>query len=97
MEKARSADGTSIAFGRTGAGPALILVVGAFSDRASTKKLASGLGSTFTVYEYDQRGRSDSDEAGPYSIEREVEDGSLNLDHTCRRLKGVVDIVEVRA
>lgn len=49
-------------------------MVGAFSDRSSTKTLAAGLGSKFTVYEYDRRGRGDSDEAGPYSIDREVDD-----------------------
>ncbi|TMD91002.1 MAG: alpha/beta hydrolase [Chloroflexi bacterium] len=74
MNKLRSADGTQIAFDRSGAGPALVLVVGAFSDRSSTKKLALGLGSNFTIYEYDRRGRGDSDEVGPYSIEREAED-----------------------
>jgi pimeloyl-ACP methyl ester carboxylesterase len=74
MEKVQSADGTQIAFDRTGQGPALVLVVGAFSDRSSTKALASKLSSRFTVYEYDRRGRGDSGEAGPYSVEREVED-----------------------
>ena len=74
MDKVRSVDGTQIAFDSSGAGPALVLVVGAFSDRSSTKTLASGLGSTFTVYEYDRRGRGDSNEAGPYSIQREVDD-----------------------
>ena len=74
MDKVQSADGTQIAFGRTGAGPALVLVVGAFSDRSSTKTLAAGLGSSFTVYEYDRRGRGDSGEADPYSIQREVDD-----------------------
>ena len=74
MNRAQSNDGTQIAFDRAGAGPALVLVVGAFSDRASTKTLASGLGPTFTVYEYDRRGRGDSVEAGPYSIQHEVDD-----------------------
>jgi pimeloyl-ACP methyl ester carboxylesterase len=74
MDKVQSGDGTKIAFDRTGAGPALVLVVGAFSDRSSTKTLAAGLGSAFTVYEYDRRGRGDSGEAGPYSIQREVDD-----------------------
>jgi len=74
MNSAQSVDGTRIAFDRTGSGPALVLVVGAFSDRTSTKTLASGLGPTFTVYEYDRRGRGDSREAGPYSIQREVDD-----------------------
>ena len=74
MEKVQSADGTMIAFDHSGRGPALILVVGAFSDRSSTKTLASRLGSDFTVYEYDRRGRGDSGDAPEYSIEREVED-----------------------
>jgi pimeloyl-ACP methyl ester carboxylesterase len=74
MATVKSVDGTQIAFDQTGAGPALVLVVGAFSDRASTTTLTSRLASTFTVYEYDRRGRGDSGEAGPYSIQREVED-----------------------
>src|SRR5437899_6413977 len=74
MESVKSPDGTTIAFDRSGSGPALILVVGALNDRSSTKSLAAGLGSSFTVHEYDRRGRGDSDEKGPYSIEREVED-----------------------
>jgi pimeloyl-ACP methyl ester carboxylesterase len=74
MDKVQSIDGTPIALDRSGAGPALVLVVGAFSDRSSTKTLARGLGSTFSVFEYDRRGRGDSGEAGPYSIQREVDD-----------------------
>ena len=74
MDKVQSADGTTIAFDRSGAGPALILVVGAFSDRSSTETLASALAANFTVYEYDRRGRGDSGDAAPYSIEREVDD-----------------------
>lgn len=74
MNTVQSADKTVIAFNRSGAGPALVLVVGAFCDRSSTKTLAAGLGSVFTVYEYDRRGRGDSGEASPYAIEREVDD-----------------------
>ena len=74
METVQARDGTTIAFDRSGLGPGLVLIVGAFSDRSSTTSLAAGLGSRFTVYEYDRRGRGDSDEKGPYSVEREVED-----------------------
>ena len=74
MDTVQSSDKTTIAFDCSGVGPALVLVVGAFCDRSSTKTLAAGLGSTFTVYEYDRRGRGDSGEAGPYSVEREVDD-----------------------
>lgn len=57
MEKARSSDGTEIAFDRSGAGPPLVLVVGAFSDRSSMKAVEAGLRDAFTVYAYDRRGR----------------------------------------
>jgi hypothetical protein len=47
MEQMQSAAGTTIAFDRSGAGPALVLVVGAFNDRSSTKSLAAGLRASF--------------------------------------------------
>jgi pimeloyl-ACP methyl ester carboxylesterase len=74
MEQVTSADGTRIAFERSGNGPPLIVVVGAFCDRASSRSLAALLASSYTVYEYDRRGRGDSDDTTPYSIQREVED-----------------------
>ena len=69
-----SADGTAIVFERVGAGPPLVLVVGAFCDRSSAEALATGLADTFTVYRYDRRGRGDSGNTAPYSVQREVED-----------------------
>jgi len=74
MEKLRSADGTTIAFDRTGHGPALVLVVGAFCDRHTTGSLARLLAPAFTVFEYDRRGRGASGNAAVYGVEREVED-----------------------
>ena len=74
MSSVRSADGTTIAFDRSGHGPALILVVGAFCDRSSPASLAAALGSAFTVYSYDRRGRGDSGDRPPYAIDREIED-----------------------
>ncbi|WP_125615173.1 alpha/beta fold hydrolase [Specibacter cremeus] len=53
MEQAKSADGTMIAFDRSGAGAPLVLVVGAFSDRSSTKTLSDGLANRFEVYAYE--------------------------------------------
>ena len=71
-----SADGTPIAFDRTGSGPALILVDGALCYRASgpMKGLAEELQDRFTVYTYDRRGRGESGDTEPYAVEREVED-----------------------
>jgi pimeloyl-ACP methyl ester carboxylesterase len=76
METAISKDGTSIAFDRTGKGPALILVDGAFCFRKNgpAAELLPLLAGSFTVYTYDRRGRGDSSETLPYSIDREIED-----------------------
>ncbi|QBD77756.1 alpha/beta hydrolase [Ktedonosporobacter rubrisoli] len=75
MEKVISSDGTSIAFDRSGKGPALILVAGATATRAAEQQFATGLiSSHFTVFAYDRRGRGDSGDTKPYAVEREVED-----------------------
>ncbi|WP_163510288.1 alpha/beta fold hydrolase [Fodinicola acaciae] len=73
MEKVSSADGTVIAYERTGSGPALVLVTGAFCDRQSSATLAEKL-TGYTVYRYDRRGRGDSGDTQPYATQREIED-----------------------
>jgi pimeloyl-ACP methyl ester carboxylesterase len=73
METTKSADGTVIAYDRTGNGPPLIVAVGAFCDRRSFVP-PGNLTSAFTVYTYDRRGRGDSGDTLPYSPEREVAD-----------------------
>lgn len=76
MEKVRSNDGTSIAYSKTGRGPAIILVDGAFcySTYGPGTKLAPLLAEHFTVYAYDRRGRGHSRDAGSYSLNKEIED-----------------------
>src|SRR5215213_1915998 len=76
MQKVISKDGTPIAFDKTGQGPAVILVAGAFSYRkyVGSLELAELLSKNFTVYNYDRRGRGDSGDTRPYAIEREIED-----------------------
>jgi pimeloyl-ACP methyl ester carboxylesterase len=74
MDTVRSADGTTIAFDRTGSGPGLVLATGAFCDRQTTRSLTKLIATDFTVYEYDRRGRGASGDTPPYAIEREVED-----------------------
>jgi pimeloyl-ACP methyl ester carboxylesterase len=71
-----SKDGTTIAFDRIGAGPPLILAGGAFSYRAFPKMvlLAQLLSGSFTVINYDRRGRGGSGDRAPYAVEREIED-----------------------
>jgi pimeloyl-ACP methyl ester carboxylesterase len=74
MHKAISKDGTTIAYDRVGEGPALILVGGAFTPRAATWPLAELLAADFTIYNYDRRGRGDSGDTAPFSVQREIDD-----------------------
>jgi pimeloyl-ACP methyl ester carboxylesterase len=76
MPRVTSRDGTRVAYDRSGSGPALILVDGALCSRAfgPMPKLASVLGTRFTVYTYDRRGRGESADTPPYEVEREIED-----------------------
>jgi pimeloyl-ACP methyl ester carboxylesterase len=74
MGTVTSKDGTRIAFDRYGTGPAIILVVGAFNDRAAGAPLASALEAHFSVFNYDRRGRGESGDTVPYAMQREIED-----------------------
>jgi pimeloyl-ACP methyl ester carboxylesterase len=79
MKTVTSKDGTQIAFDQTGSSTALILVGGAFEQRAldtETAKLAALplLNQHFTVIHYDRRGRGDSNDTLPFAVEREIED-----------------------
>ena len=74
METVRSADGTEIAFDRAGSGAPVIFVVGAFNERPTAAPVAKLLEPHFTTYTYDRRGRGDSGDTLPYSIDREVDD-----------------------
>ena len=69
-----SNDGTEIAYDKVGRGPAVILIDGALAVRTSGSSLAELLAPNFTVYYYDRRGRGDSTDTKPYSVEKEVED-----------------------
>ena len=72
-ETTKSADGTVIAYDRAGAGPPLVVTLGAFCDRKTFVPPAS-LTARFTVVTYDRRGRGDSGDTQPYSPDREVAD-----------------------
>ena len=74
MDTVASADGTVIAFDRYGDGPPVIMTVGAFSTRSQTEPLAKALAPLFTALNYDRRGRGDSGDSTPYSVEREIDD-----------------------
>jgi alpha-beta hydrolase superfamily lysophospholipase len=74
LRRVTSRDGTSIAFERTGDGPPVVLVLGAFNQRSDGAPLAEALSPRLTVYTYDRRGRGDSGDTVPYAVERELED-----------------------
>jgi pimeloyl-ACP methyl ester carboxylesterase len=78
MHKVISRDGTQIAYDLYGSGPLLICVAGATQHRAvdqeGTPALAQLLAPHFTVIIHDRRGRGDSTDTAPYSVQREVDD-----------------------
>jgi pimeloyl-ACP methyl ester carboxylesterase len=76
MSRVLSADGTPIAYDKAGHGEPVILVGGLFSYRAwpQTHELARHLSRSFTVVNYDRRGRGESGDTQPYAVQREIED-----------------------
>jgi pimeloyl-ACP methyl ester carboxylesterase len=71
-----SRDGTTIAYTKRGSGPPLIIVDGVFCYRENgpATELASLLAQHYTVFTYDRRGRGESADTAPYSVEREIDD-----------------------
>ena len=71
-----SADGTLIGYDRSGAGPAVLFVHGAMTDRTfpALAELAAALAPRLTVVNYDRRGRGGSGDTPPYAVTREIED-----------------------
>ncbi len=80
MTTATSADGTGIAYWRTGDGPAIVLVDAALSTHGESAKLAALLAPQFSVITYDRRGRGDSGEILPADTAREVDDIAALID-----------------
>ena len=75
MEIATSADGTPIAFERTGEGPVVVIVNGALSTASDAGGLASALvDSGLQAVAWDRRARGSSGDARGSEPEREVED-----------------------
>ncbi|OME91965.1 MULTISPECIES: alpha/beta fold hydrolase [Paenibacillus] len=76
MKTTISKDGTSLAYDVYGSGPALVFITGATCFRSFEPVLhdAQVFAQAFTVYNYDRRGRGDSGNTLPYSMEREIED-----------------------
>ena len=105
MNTARSTDGTTIAYETRGEGPALILVDGALCHRemGPSRALAKLLSEHFTVITYDRRGRGESTDTAPYSVEREIDDLAALIDaaggsaHLCGFSSGAVLALDAAA
>jgi pimeloyl-ACP methyl ester carboxylesterase len=83
MRTVTSKDGTTIAFDQSGEGPAIILVDAALQYRVFDQgmaQLADLLSQHFSVFHYDRRGRGDSTDMQPYTVEREIEDIEALID-----------------
>jgi pimeloyl-ACP methyl ester carboxylesterase len=76
MATVKSKDGTTIGFDKIGKGEPLIMVDGAMCSRAfgPIPKMGKMLAENFTVINYDRRGRNESGNTLPYSVDREIED-----------------------
>ena len=83
MSKVLSKDGTLIAFDKVGSGPPIVMVTGAIAFRAidpSAVELANLLAKDFTVINYNRRGRGESGDTQPYTVEREIQDLEALID-----------------
>lgn len=74
MNQVTSKDGTPIAYERSGDGPVVILVGGGLDDGSENAPLVPELAEHLTVINYARRGRGDSGDTLPYTVEREIED-----------------------
>lgn len=87
METVTSADGTEIAFERTGSGPPLVLITGGATNdhrRWDQAGVRPAFAEHCTVYAMDGRGRGESGDADAYALEREVEDVTAVVDSVDR-------------
>jgi pimeloyl-ACP methyl ester carboxylesterase len=82
MKTTQSKDGTTIAYDVYGSGPALIYITGASCFRSFMPVVqdAKAFAKEFTVFNYDRRGRGDSGNTLPWTVEREVEDIDAMID-----------------
>jgi len=80
MQTFTSADGATIAYKKTGSGPAIIVISNVAEDHTGLAGLAKALSEHFTVISFDRRGRGASGDPKPYDPAREIEDISVLID-----------------
>ncbi len=80
MKTVNSADGTLIAYEKTGKGPPLVLVHGTAVDHTHWEMVLPILAKYFTIYAIDRRGRGKSGDTADYRAELEFEDIAAVVD-----------------
>jgi len=82
MNIVHSQDNTPIAYETIGSGPLLIIITGALNTHnfGVPGDMVPFLQDAFTVLTYDRRGRGQSGDTHPYSIEKEIEDLAALID-----------------
>jgi pimeloyl-ACP methyl ester carboxylesterase len=88
-----SADGTAIAWFRSGDGPPIVLVHGATADHTAWRTAGPLLATSHTLYAIDRRGRGASGDTAPYAIAREYEDVAAVVDAVAVAEGRPVDVV----
>ncbi len=83
MPHVTSTDGTPIGYDwLSSEGPVVVLVGGGLDDGTENVPLGQQLTRDFTVVNYRRRGRGDSGDIQPYSVQREIEDLAAVIDAT---------------
>ena len=90
--RARSTDGTEIAYWTTGSGPPLVLVHGVTADHTRWRPLLPHIEPHATVHALDRRGRGASGDAPDYRLAREFEDVAAVVDAVAEAAGGPVDL-----
>ncbi|ADB49547.1 alpha/beta fold hydrolase [Conexibacter woesei] len=80
MQTITSTDGTTIAYEKTGSGPAIIVISNVAEDHTGVAGLAKTLSEHFTVISFDRRGRGASGDPQPYDPARELDDIAALID-----------------
>jgi len=95
MMTVTSADGTKIAFKKSGSGPPLLLVHGGLGDHTRWGALTEYLESDLSVYAMDRRGRGASGDHDEYDVDREFEDVATVVDAISKSAHSPVDVYGV--
>ncbi|MFE3441605.1 alpha/beta fold hydrolase [Nocardia sp. NPDC059180] len=75
-----SADGTAIAYRKTGTGPAILVISNVAEDHTGVAGVVEALSAHFTVISFDRRGRGASGDPQPYDPAREIDDIAALID-----------------